>query len=976
MTEAGLPPSANPTDASPIRNTTSSDRNSEPLSNEIHWLGNLLGDVIKSLEGEAIYDLEERIRHLAKHSRQGDATARQEMREVIGQLSPQEAYAVANAFTTYFELVNLAEEHYRTESLRRHRANKSEVYRETLEAAICELKQKGVTAEQMQAMLDKLAIELVFTAHPTESKRRTVLSKLRRLADMLRDLPLLPNGKNGALVRDIDAMPHLQEGWGDSVKDDVVREITTLWLTDRSRSVQPLVTDEVKTGLWYFGNTAWAVLPLLQSDLETALTKHYPGARVPKRWLTFGSWIGGDRDGNPNVTATVTAETLHLHRRQALERFNEGAHNLSRLLSVSSKHDVVSPAINAMIERGELQYGHVRSLRGRYPNEPYRVVLAMLADQLAEAHRQTQTQPLQTIYQTQSFALSPSLSMPVPAQSSTTVADVANVLDAVGNSLRKGKARSLADGDLGTLRQQLNVFGLHTARLDLRQHSAWHEAAMTELLNKLGAVSNYAALSEDEKVAVLTAKLQGATTTALDRAGDLSAETTNVIDPLRLAREAMNRYGREAMGVHVISMTNALSDVLEVLLFMRWARLEMDIVPLFETREDLHNAPDVLRRMFAHELYREHVRVRGDKQMVMLGYSDSNKDCGYITATWELYKAQETIVQACHAANVQVTLFHGRGGSIARGGGPTAKAVLAQPIGMMDGGIRITEQGEVLSTRYHNPDIARRHLEQVAYGALLALHQSQQASSNENLAWIDMMERISEVGFEAYKKLVHEDPDFLAFWKQATPIDEISTLKLGSRPAFRKKTNSVSDLRAIPWVFSWMQSRFVFPGWYGLGSALEAVIAGHGVEVGLTPPPTNVLATLQEMYRDWLFFRTTLDNAQMSLAKADMGIAELYSSLVQDENIRARIFGILKDEFERTCRCICEIAGQREILDNDGVLQKSIHLRNPYVDPLNYVQVEMIRRLRAQPDVATQEALHGVIELTINGVSGGIKNTG
>jgi phosphoenolpyruvate carboxylase len=951
----------------------SNEKKTEALSNEIHWLGDLLGKVIKSLEGEAIYDLEERIRHLAKHSRQSDAVASQQMREVIQQLSPDEAYAVANAFTTYFELVNLAEEHYRTESLRQYRANKNKVYRETLEAAIYELKQQGVSAEHMQALLDKLAIELVFTAHPTESKRRTVLSKLRRLADMLRRLPLAPNGKNDALVRDVDAMPYAHEGWGDSLKDDMQREITTLWLTDRSRTVQPLVTDEVKTGLWYFGHTAWAVLPLLQADLETALAKYYPGLRAPKRWLTFGSWIGGDRDGNPNVTTAVTAETIHLHRRQALERFNEAAHNLSRLLSVSSRRATISPALNAMIERGELQYGHVRNLRQRYPSEPYRVVLAMLADQLAEAHRQTQTQPLSLSYQSQSFALSPSLSMPVQPQSTATPADVANVLDAVGDSLRKSKARALADGDLGTLRQQLNVFGLHTARLDLRQHSAWHEAAMTELLSKLGATSNYAALSEDEKVAVLTAELQGATTTALERAGDLTAETTHVIDPLRLAREAMNRYGRETMGVHIISMTNALSDVLEVLLLMRWARLEMDIVPLFETREDLHNAPEVLRRMFGHAPYSEHVRLRGNKQMVMLGYSDSNKDCGYITATWELYKAQKTIVQACHEAGVQVTLFHGRGGSIARGGGPTAKAVLAQPIGMRDGGIRITEQGEVLSTRYHNPDIARRHLEQVAYGSLLALHQSQQAQS-ENPAWVALMTRISEAGFEAYKKLVHEDPDFLTFWKQATPIDEISTLKLGSRPAFRKKTNSVSDLRAIPWVFSWMQSRFVFPGWYGLGSALEAVIQWDGGTA------RNGLATLQEMYRDWLFFRTTIDNAQMSLAKADMGIAKLYASLVQDEGIRTRIFGILEEEFERTRQYICLIAGQREILDNDVVLQESIRLRNPYVDPLNYIQVEMIRRLRAQlpdqPDAAMQETLHGVIELTINGVSGGIKNTG
>ena len=961
-------------------NGTRADHDYDALSNEIRWLGVLLGDVIKALEGEDTLELEERIRQWAKQSRDVDASpaetadARAHLHQIIGQLTPQHAYAMANAFTTYFELVNMAEEHYRTEVLRARRADGR--LKETIDAALRELKQQGVTADEIQALLDKLSIELVFTAHPTESKRRTVLTKLRRITNMLRDMPLLAERGSGngdaKQNQSIEtASPYLTEGWGDSIRDNIVREITTLWLTDRSRTVQPQVTDEVKTGLWYFGNTVWQVLPVLQEDMRKALAHHYPDVRVPQRWMTFGSWIGGDRDGNPNVTANVTAETLHLHRRLALSKLRESAHDLSRLLSVSSRHDAVSPLINALIERGVMTSPHVQALKQRYPTEPYRVVLAGLSERLGAAWQETSTWPLYP-FQSRIALYSPSLTMPLQGPSDLKRAEVADVLDATTDSLRQGKAASLADGELGELRLQLDLFGLHVARLDLRQHSDWHEKAMADVLKALDATHDYAALGEADKVAVLTA--QFGKPGVLDGLKGLSAETLNVLEPIRLARESIQRYGREVIGVYVISMTDALSDVLEVLLMLHWCRLDgpqgLDVVPLFETREDLQNAPSVLRQMFSHDLYRRHVVERDNRQMVMLGYSDSNKDCGYITASWELYKAQASIVEVCHAEGVQVTLFHGRGGSIARGGGPTGKALLAQPAGVRDGRLRITEQGEVLSTRYHDPDIARRHLEQVTHGALLAMHQAQTPRQVE-ANWIARMDRISDTGFQAYKDLVHDDPEFMAFWKEATPIDEISTLKLGSRPAFRRKTQSVSDLRAIPWVFSWMQSRFVFPGWYGLGSALEAAMAEGDA----------AMAELRQMYAHWPFFRTTIDNAQMSLAKADMDIAAMYSSLVQNEAIRERVFGILKAEYERTCRCICEIAGQQHILDNEAVLQRSIQLRNPYVDPLNYIQVEMIRRLRAlaasgQPDPAAQEALHSVIELTINGVSGGIKNTG
>jgi len=962
-----------------------SDPTRDGLSALIHSLGEVLGQVITDLEGKPTLAIEEKLRALAKASRLGDPIAAQQLQDSVAALSPQQAYEMAMAFTTYFELVNLAEESARTEILRQRRAqghmpDGSPAVRESIESAIFELKQKGVSAEQLQAHLDKLSIELVFTAHPTESKRRTVLSKLRRLSEMLRDqssVEAFSTLKSSKQYEGISTgngrMPlYLQEGWGEQVADDIHREVVSLWLTDRSRTMQPLVTDEVRTGMWYFDNTLWQVVPQLQRDLIGALARHYPSVQAPRQWLKFGSWIGGDRDGNPNVTVEVTAETLHLHRRLVLEKLRAAARELSRLLSVSTHRAAISPELAALIERFQSITSHVRDLTTRYPNEPYRAVLAALSAKVDQAFQRLQSDPLYPFNQMPAFALSPSMALPIQRAEEVSARELLQIVDTVIESLKSSKAALLADGEISVLREQLDLFGLHLARLDLRQHSAWHEAAMKEILARLEICEDYAALDEAARQDLLTTQLHKPTSSVLDGIGALSAETLNIIDPLKLARETLRRYGDEVLGVYVISMTDALSDVLEVLLMMRWCRVEMDIVPLFETREDLQNAPIVLEAMFGHEIYREHVRGRKNHQYVMLGYSDSNKDCGYITANWELYRAQETVIKACHAQNVKVTLFHGRGGSIARGGGPTAKAILAQPIGMVDGGIRITEQGEVLSTRYHDPDIARRHLEQVAYGALLALDEAQHPQEIP-AAWSEMMAVIADAGFAAYKALVHDNPEFLQFWKQATPIDEISTLKLGSRPAFRRKTNSVSDLRAIPWVFSWMQSRFVFPGWYGLGSALESVLSSGG---------ESAKTQLRTMYREWAFFQNTINNAQMSLAKADLPIATLYATLVEDEGLRERIFGIMKDEYDRTCRCIFEICEQENLLDNEPVLQKSIQLRNPYVDPLNYIQVDMIKRLRALSKSSNAEgagdadAIRSVIELTINGVSGGIKNTG
>lgn len=948
----------------------------DPLAESINAMGYLLGEVITELNGPEVLALEEHLRKLAKESRAGNPQAAEHLRTAIGELSAGEAYEMAMAFTTYFELVNLCEEHHRTMKLRRYRAERAagrraEPVRESIEAALIELKRQGVTAETLQAMLDRMSIELVFTAHPTEAKRRTVLTKLRRLSDML---------KADARLSTPDSPPPTspasrESGVGHGTLDAAIkREIAALWLTDRARTVQPAVTDEVKTGLWYFTSTLWQVIPQLYADLQAALDAHYPNVRAPACWLTFGSWIGGDRDGNPNVTPQVTADTLQLHREHAIDKIYNAVHELSRLLSISINRDSITPEMQALIERanGASATSRVRMIAQRYPNEPYRMVLASLNAQLQEAFQQTKSHPLYPFNAARpALLLSPSLSLPLTLPPAMTLRQVKETLATVSDSLRRGRAALLASGELSDLQHQLDVFGLHWARLDLRQHSAWHEEAVAEILTKSGVCDNYAQLDEAQKVALLTAQLSQPNSSLLDRIGPLDEGALCVTEPLELAREAIERYGREALGIYIISMTDGLSDVLEVALLMAWCRVRLPIAPLFETREDLRHAPDILRAMFAHPIYRDILRAQADEQIIMLGYSDSNKDCGYITANWELYKAQEAIAAVCREHGIRFTLFHGRGGTIARGGGPAAKAILAQPIGLLDGRIRITEQGEVLSTRYQDPDLARRHLEQVTYGVLLGMHRADHPLAIP-AEWKATMEEIADRGFEAYRALVHEDPDFLKFWEQATPIAEISMLKVGSRPAFRRQTRSVQDLRAIPWVFSWMQSRFVLPGWYGLGAALEAMLQRG----------EDMRTLLQRMYCEWPFFQTTLDNAQQSLTKADMGIASLYATLVEDERIRERIFGIIRQEFDRTCRAIFAITGQTALLDNEPVLQKSIRLRNPYVDPLNYIQVEMIRRLRrlkqsgATEETAEVAMLRRVIELTINGVSAGLRNTG
>ena len=900
------------------------------LSATINLLGETLGEVLRSEESPALFETEELVRALAKSRRTGEAGAARELAGIVGSLPVPTAWATASAFAVYFDLVNLAEEEHRIQALRsRELAVYPGAIGESIGEAVGLLRDRGFTGGQMAALLARLRLELVLTAHPTEAKRRTVLSKLQRLSEVLRRLhdPALLPRERAAEVEALRA------------------EITALWLTDRARTTRPAVTDEVRTGLYFVDAVFWDTVPVVAADLERALHKHYPELTAPRGWLTLASWIGGDRDGNPAVTTEVTAETLRLHRGLAVERHRRSLREAARRLSVSGDRCPPPPSLARWLEARRPLPEHVAYLEQRYATEPYRLALSLLAADLEAASQEDMTSRLLD---------------EAPHRARVTADETRQVLALVAEAIPP----VLADDALRALRVQLESFGLHAARLDIREDSGRIATALAEIFAGLGIDGAFAERHETERGRIVLGLLAGELPTPAEvtaaTGGETSRETWRLF---RLIGRAQAIYGGESLGPFVISMTRGPADILSVLLLARWAGCVpgLRIVPLFETLADLDAAPRILGELFSLSAYREQLERCGGEQMVMIGYSDSNKDGGYLAASWALYRAQESIARACEDHGVELTIFHGRGGTVARGGGPAGRAIRAQPPGTLRGRFRVTEQGETIASRYADPALAHRHLDQIVSAVLLASAAAPVASETPG-AWRAAMDAMGNAAREAYHDLVERTPGFLDYWRAATPIDEISRLRLGSRPTARRGgVLTRSAVRAIPWVFSWMQSRFNLPGWYGLGAL--ATIDGE---------------RLREMYAGWPFFRAILDNAEMSLLKADMGIAALYSDLVPDRALGAAVFSRIEEEYARARAAILDATGHQELMDGDPVIQRSVHLRNPYVDPLNYLQVEMLRRLRALPDQAGPEAerLREVIVVTINGIAAGLRNTG
>jgi phosphoenolpyruvate carboxylase len=901
------------------------------LSGTIHLVGDLLGEVITEQESREIFELEERIRQFAKARRAGDEAGARSLAEEVGALSPDSARAVAAAFSLYFDLVNLAEENHRVNVLRQEeKKHYPEPVHESILEAVVTLKNSGVSENQIQALLENLHIELVLTAHPTEAKRRTILSKIQRIAALL-----------GVLTRQ-DLLPRESEDAISALRE----EIATFWLTDRSRTTRPEVTDEVRTGLYFVDEVFWEVLPRIYADLENALSQHFPGLVVNHAWLRLASWIGGDRDGNPNVTAEVTAETLRLHRGLAVEKHRHAFQELARRLSLSRQRVPPPPELEAWLEKRRPFPPHVAYLEKRYSNEPYRLIFALLAEDLAEASREDMKSHL------------------LSGKKGDARVHLQNFMEPL-NTICAVLPPAVAQRKLATVKRQLEAFDLNSARLDIREDSARINSALSETLKALGIHQAFEDAGGAERTEILTDLLDGSTPELAPHPG-ITPETAETWALFQLMARTRRLYGENILGPFIISMTRDAADMLTVLLMAHWMRCDegLQIVPLFETMADLEGAPEILERLFNLKAYRTHLASCGDRQMVMIGYSDSNKDGGYLAANWALYQAQENVSRVCRQYQIELTLFHGRGGTTARGGGPTNRAILAQPPGTIEGHFRLTEQGEIIASRYANPHLAHRHLEQIVNAVLLASSPQVKETNPVSAEWREAMVCMAADAFTGYRELVYETSGFLEFWQTATPIDEIKHLRIGSRPAARSATGeAVAKIRAIPWVFSWMQSRFNLPGWYGLGTGLNA----H---------PS--LSLLQEMYIGWPFFRALLDNAEMSLLKADMGIAALYANLVPDRALAERIFSKIKIEYELTRGKVLEVTGHKELMENEQVVRRSIDLRNPYVDPLNYIQVEMLHQLRtlSGADSAEEAALREVIVVTINGIASGLRNTG
>jgi phosphoenolpyruvate carboxylase len=906
------------------------------LSATIHLLGDILGIVLSEQESVQLFETEEGIRLSAKSLRAGDQSAWKILKKEVSDLSIDHAQAVASAFALYFDLVNLAEEYDRVQVLRsQNNASPETIMPDTIGDAIAALKSRGVDRHGIADLVANLSIELVLTAHPTEAKRRTILSKTERISNLL------------IRLREVEEFP----GELEEVKESLYAEITAFWLTDRVRTVQPEVTDEVRTGLYFIDEYFWDAIPRVYSSLEKGLALHYPGITVQHAWLKLASWIGGDRDGNPYVTSSVTAETLRLHRGLAVERHRRNLQELARRLSLSGRRIPPPNELLIWFESRRPLPPHVEYLEKRYEREPYRLALSLLADDLAQASKDDMPRRL--------LADAPHTPR-VQAKNFTVPLKI--ISQAVPEILKHDQ--------IDKVYYQFEIFGLHSARLDIREDSSILHSALGEILRALEIYPEFNAEQHFEKQRILIDLLEKPPPILAPNPG-VTQQTTETLAMFRLIAHTRKIYGADLLGPLIISMTHDVTDILTALLLARWMGTDscLQIVPLFETIRDLEAAPKILDDLFNLPVYRFHLQGCCSEQMIMIGYSDSNKDGGYLAANWALYEAQEKIAQVCLKHQINLTLFHGRGGTVARGGGPANRAIRSQPPGTINGRFRLTEQGEIISSRYSNPYLAQRHLEQVVSAVLLA---SAPNSQNNSISeeWRVILNQMAVFSKHVYRSMVYENPDFLYFWQYATPLEEIEKLRIGSRPSSREKHgNSIARIRAIPWVFSWMQSRFNLPGWYGLGSGLSKLVDERD---------GKTIELLHEMYLGWPFFRAILDNAESSMLKADLDIAGMYVELVPDHRIAQEIFSQIVSEFHLTRSMILAITGHHDLVDSDPLIQRSIKLRQPYVDPLNFIQVDLLKRMRSMRDPECEEALalREAIVVTINGIASALRNTG
>ncbi len=891
---------------------------SEPLADAVDLLGRLLGDAIRAHSGERVYQTTETLRGLCKDEKLDEAAA------VVAGCDADTLTALLRAYTTFFHLVNQAE---KVEILRINRARALAAQKprpDSVDEAVGRMKADGLTLGAVREVLQNLDLQPTLTAHPTEARRRSILYKQQHIGEKL---ARLQSGDTTEAER-------------RDAEDDIARQIALLLVTDEVRSARPSVLDEVDQGLFFLGGTIWQTIPTLYADVRRAIETHYGETVDVPPFLKYRSWIGGDRDGNPNVTAEVTRETFRRHRLVAAHLMRDELRWLRRSLSVSEAQvDGFPPALYASIERDAAQFPLDDVLVRSFEREPLRLKLSYMMARL------------------DAFTDNPAV-----YSGDALRADLGLIHDALEHVGLPSVARA---GRVARVMALAGSFGLHLAALDIRQHSRVHEAAVAELLKRGGVADDYASLDESARLDVLHAELRNprplvGPDVTLESAADLVAT-------LRLFKEQIAR-DPASVGSYVISMTDSVSDVLEVLLLLKEVGLwhfdgqavtsAIDVAPLFETIDDLARSRALTAAMFDDPVYAHHLEARGRFQEIMLGYSDSNKDGGYWMANWSLHQAQADLGSVCQERGVRLRLFHGRGGTVGRGGGRANQAILALPPEVHNGAIRFTEQGEVISFRYGSAGIAHRHLEQVVSALMLGTAGRSDAEHTGGAAPI--VAQIADTSMQAYRDMI-DSPEFWPWYQQVTPIQGIGGLPIASRPISRgtQGPNPFDSLRAIPWVFAWTQTRYTVPGWYGTGAAL-----GEALE------NADTVATLREAYEKWPFLRAVVDNAAREMARARFVIARRYDRFATGESFHARI----RADFDAAADAIEQVRGKKP-LSGSPVIARSIALRNPYTDVLNLIQIELMRRLHDAPE-DDQKALLPVLFLSVNGIAAAMQSTG
>ena len=907
-----------------------------PLRDDIRLLGRILGDTVREQEGEAVFDIVERIRQTSiRFHRDNDEAARHALEAILNDLSPGQTVQIVRAFSYFSHLANIAEDQHHIRRTRVHTLAGAAPRAGTIAHAIDRAQDAGIGAAELGAFFDEALVSPVLTAHPTEVRRKSTLDREMEIADLL------------DRRERVQLTPEEMAASNERLRQAVL----TLWQTSMLRRNKLTVLDEVANGLSYYDYTFLREVPRLFSALQDNLQAADPADRAVElaSFLRIGSWIGGDRDGNPFVTAQVLDETLRMQSTRACRFYLDELHELGAELSLSNTIVGVSPELRELAGRSPDRSPHRRE-------EPYRLAISGIYARVAATARALDL----FVAERRPAGEAP------PYRNAAEFRDELRILD---QSLSKNGSRVLARGRLRSLRRAIDCFGFHLASIDLRQNSDVHERTIAELVEAVAPGTRYLELPETMRIAVLARELTTARALVSPFA-TYSEETNAELMVFRTAAQIHAVYGRSAIPSCIISKAEEVSDLLEVALLLKEVGLvrpdgqcEIDIVPLFETIKDLRNCAVVTDRALALPEYGRLVDSRGGVQEVMLGYSDSNKDGGFLTSGWELYKAEVALVEVFRRHDVGLRLFHGRGGSVGRGGGPSYQAILAQPPGAVQGAIRITEQGEVIASKYSNPELGRRNLE-ILPAATLEATLLQPETAEPRPEYLEAMEYLSAEAYRVYRGLVYETPGFDRFFRESTVIEEIANLNIGSRPSSRKASSQIADLRAIPWVFSWAQCRLMLPGWYGFGSA---------VETWLDARPKCGMSLLQEMYRKWPFFQMLLSNMDMLLAKSDVAIASRYAELVSDTALRDRVFPRLRAEWQSTIDALLTIMSQESLLESNPLLARSIRNRFPYLDPLNHMQIELLKRYRAGD---TDEDVVTGIHLTINGLAAGLRNSG